>query len=105
MYFVMKSFWKPATRGGRALPVHSVAPLVSKLPVGVGDADRDRLAGQVRRRRAQRDQAAVVHVPRARAGVAVGDLVAADAAQSLPSGLMLLLLRLNAATCRSARCT
>ena len=33
MYFVMKSFWNPATRGGRVLPVHSVTPLVSKLPL------------------------------------------------------------------------
>src|SRR5918997_1056803 len=33
MYLVMKSFWKPATRGGSALPVHSVGFVVSDEPV------------------------------------------------------------------------
>ena len=32
MYFVMKSFWKLATRGGRLSPAHSTTLLVSLLP-------------------------------------------------------------------------
>ena len=62
MYFVMKSFWNVATRGGRALPVHSVTALVSEAPVLDGHADRDLCGRQVRVVAAQRDQAAVVHV-------------------------------------------
>src|SRR5215217_6008619 len=32
MYFEMKSFWNPATRGGIASPAHSTTLLVSLLP-------------------------------------------------------------------------
>ena len=33
MYFEMKSFWNPATRGGSALPVHSTGVAVSNAPL------------------------------------------------------------------------
>ena len=72
MYFVMKSFWYAvdARREGLVGPLGDAGGV--EVAVGVGDAHRDVGGGEVRVGVAQRDDAAVVHVAEAGAGVAVG---------------------------------
>ena len=97
MYFVMKSFWYAVTRGGRALPAHSVTPLVSKLPLA--SATRTRDAGwPARFASAPRSEIRPRwYMYRAPAPASPSAILLPPSRASPPSGLIALLLRLTTA--------